>query len=149
MAISFRTMTILDYDDSYRLWAGTCGVGLSSADEPEAIGRYLLHNPDLSFVAHDDRELVGTILGGHDGRRGFIHHLAVRESHRRLGIGRQLVTLCLEALQADYIEKCHLFVFQVNEEAITFWEKIGFTRRSELAMMSQITESSEDQEEKT
>jgi ribosomal protein S18 acetylase RimI-like enzyme len=83
---------------------------------------------------------VGPILAGHDGRRGFIHHLAVRKSHRRLGIGRQLVSLCRKALRAEHIEKCHLFVYQSNRDAIDFWLDIGFTRRSELAMLSQMTE---------
>ena len=128
-----------DYNEAYGLWKATDGVGLSSADEPEAVGRYLIRNPDLSFVAYEGPLLVGTILGGHDGRRGFIHHLAVRLSHRRLGIGRRLVTLCLKGLQTEHIEKCHLFVYQSNDEAIAFWQDIGFTRRSELAMMSQMT----------
>ncbi len=84
--------------------------------------------------------LVGTNLAGHDGRRGFTHHLAVRQSHRRSGTGRQLVSLGLQVLRAEYIEKCHLFVYQSNREAIAFWLDIGFARRSELAMMSQMTE---------
>lgn len=133
-------MNSQDYDEVYTLWTTMDGVGLSSADEPEAIGRYLVRNPGLSFVAHEGLLLVGTILGGHDGRRGFIHHLAIRLSHRRLGIGRQLAILCLKGLRTEHIEKCHLFVYQSNREAIAFWKNSGFTRRSELAMMSQLTE---------
>jgi len=139
MSISYKPMTSLHYEAAYSLWTATEGVGLSSADQPGAIGRYLARNPELSFVAHDGPLLAGTILGGHDGRRGFIHHLAVRSSHRRLGIGRRLVTLCLKALRAEQIEKCHLFVYQSNIEAITFWQKLGFLWRTELAMMSQMT----------
>ena len=133
-------MSSQDYKEAYSLWTATPGVGLSSADEPDAIGRYLVRNPGLSFVAYEGPLLVGTILGGHDGRRGFIHHLAVRPSHHRLGIGRQLVSLCLKRLRTENIEKCHLFVYQSNREAIAFWQNIGFTRRSELAMMSQMIE---------
>jgi ribosomal protein S18 acetylase RimI-like enzyme len=144
MSIEYYPMTVRHYVEAYELWKTTYGVGLSSADEPEAIKRYLARNPGLSFVAHEGSKLVGTILGGHDGRRGFIHHLAVHGSHRRLGIGRQLVFLCIKGLKAEGIEKCHLFVYQSNLEAVAFWQEIGFIMRTELAMMSQMTASVTD-----
>jgi len=80
--------------------------------------------------------VVGTVLCGHDGRRGYIHHLAVAQSHRRRGIGRALVERILSALMAQGIQKCHLFVFGENRQAIAFWERVGFSQRVELVMMS-------------
>jgi len=129
-------MTIADYDQVYALWQACEGVGLSAADEPQAIRAYLERNPGLSAVALDGGRVVGTVLCGHDGRRGYIHHLAVAQSHRRRGIGRALVERILSALMAQGIQKCHLFVFGENRQAIAFWERVGFSQRVELVMMS-------------
>jgi ribosomal protein S18 acetylase RimI-like enzyme len=129
-------MTAADYDQTLALWQEVEGVGLSSADSREQIERYLKRNPGQSLLAWQEDLLVGAVLCGHDGRRGYIHHLAVRPGHRRQGIGRLLVSRCLTALAAEGIEKCHLFVFSQNEAAIKFWQAVGFTGRTELSMMS-------------
>ena len=129
-------MAIEDYDDVVSLWEAAEGVGLSDADSRESTAAYLAHNPGLSFAAHDEGQLVGAVLCGHDGRRGYVHHLAVRRSHRRRGIGRTLADRCLAALRREGIHKCHLFVFSENREAVAFWRKIGWTQRIELVMMS-------------
>ena len=137
MGIELKEMTIQDYDQVLALWRGSEGIGLSDADSKESIKRFLGRNPGLSFIAVDGDQLVGAALCGHDGRRGYIHHLAVRPSHRRQGIGRSLVGRCMYALLRIGIGKCHLFVFDDNQEAIAFWEKVGYTQRVELMMMSQ------------
>ena len=134
-----REMTIQDYGAVIVLWQSVEGVGLSDADAREPIARYLEHNPGLSFTAWDGDVLVGAVLCGHDGRRGYVHHLTVRESHRRQGIGKALVERCLAALKAEGIDKCHLFVFAVNEDAIGFWKSIGWTQRVDLVVMSRYT----------
>lgn len=136
MSLTIEAMTPEYYSQVMALWRAAEGVGLSEADSPEAIGRYLARNPGLSLVASQDGHLVGAILCGHDGRRGYIHHLAVRPEARRQGIGRRLVRECLARLGRQGIQKCHLFVFRANEEAIAFWRAIGFTGRDELSMMS-------------
>jgi predicted N-acetyltransferase YhbS len=87
MSITFREMTIDDYEQAYQLWQACPGGGLSSADSREAITAYLTRNPGMSFVAHDAEKLVGTVMAGHDGRRGYLYHLAVAPSHRQQGIG--------------------------------------------------------------
>lgn len=139
MNLNYREMKIDDYDQVHNLWKTSIGIGLSSADEREQIVIYLERNPGTSFVAFDGPELVAAVLCGHDGRRGYIHHLAVKKSHRFNGIGRQLVEYCLEQLRLHGIQKCHIFVFRENHEAIAFWERVGFTRRLELSMMSSMT----------
>ena len=139
MSVLIREMTKHDYEEVLALWQTSEGVGLSEADWEESIARYLHRNPGLSFVAHDGEQLVGAILCGHDGRRGYIHHLAVSESHRRQGLGRSLVARCLSALRQDGIDKCHIFVFADNQDTIAFWKSIGWTQRVELVMMSQYT----------
>ena len=103
MMYSIKRVTIDDYDAIYELWNSTeqSKRALNPVDDScEGIARYLKRNPDTCFVADRDGEIVGVILAGHDGRRGFIHHLAVREDCRRQGIGERLVARGLEALKA-------------------------------------------------
>ena len=137
MSIEIREMTIEDYEPVYALWHASEGVGLSDADSKEGIKRFLERNPNLSFIALDDATVVGAALCGHDGRRGYIHHLSVNPSHRKQGIGKSLVNRCVFALMQIGIAKCHLFVFGENESAIEFWNKVGWSQRVELMMMSQ------------
>ena len=137
MNVQIREMDILDYDPVYALWQVSEGIGLSDADSKEGIKRFLDRNPGLSFVACDGDKIVGAALCGHDGRRGYIHHLAVAQSHRKQGIGKSLVGRCMYALMRIGISKCHLFVFGDNQEAVQFWSKVGWTERVELMLMSQ------------
>lgn len=137
MSVEIRDMTIADYEVVYKLWSESEGIGLSDADSKEGIKHFLERNPGFSFVALDEGKIVGAALCGHDGRRGYIHHLATAKSHRRQGIGRSLVGRCMYALMRVGIGKCHLFVFGDNQGAIDFWEKVGYSPRVELLMMSQ------------
>jgi len=137
MSIELREMTIDDYESVYSVWKASEGIGLSDADSKEGIKRFLDRNPGLSYVALDEGPIVGAALCGHDGRRGYIHHLAVVKSHRKKGIGRSLVGRCVFALMQIGISKCHLFVYDENQDAIDFWEKVGWSQRVELMMMSQ------------
>ncbi len=138
MEIELREMTIEDYKDVYDLWKNCEGIGLSDADSKEGITRFLERNPGLSFIALDGEEVIGAALCGHDGRRGYIHHLAVKETNRKRGIGKSLVNRCVFALMRIGIAKCHLSVFDDNQGAIEFWKKLGWTQRVELNMMSQF-----------
>lgn len=126
-------------DAARALWARTDGVGLSAADEVEPLGRYLARNPRTSFVAIQGGALVGTLLCGHDGRRGLLHHLAVADHCRRSGLGRRLVDAGLQALRDDGIQKCHLMVFADNPGGLAFWAAIGAQRRVELQLLSLST----------
>lgn len=131
------TLTMDDYDAVLALWKVTEGVGVGKADEPQAIRRYLERNPGMSFVARGaDGALLGAVLCGHDGRRGYVHHLAVRPECRGQGIGRALIDRCLEALAAEQIDKCHLFVFRNNQVGRAFWEKNGWSERTSLTLYS-------------
>lgn len=131
--MTIRVMTMDDYDRVYALWMSCKNMGFNNLDDSrEGIARYLARNPAASFVALEGEELVGVILGGHDGRRGFIHHMAAAESHRRRGIGSALVEHCLSALKEEGIHKAALLVFTYNEAGNAFLEKQGFTLREDL-----------------
>jgi N-acetylglutamate synthase len=128
-----RRMTPEDYDAVYALWAGMPGVGLNEADDSrEGICRYLSRNPNTCFVAQREGRMIGTILSGHDGRRGMIYHAAVAEDERGRGVGRQLVESVVEALRREGIHKALLVAFQWNTAANAFWEALGFTERTDL-----------------
>lgn len=139
MPITLREMTPEDYDAAYALWQASEGIGLGADDSKKGITRFLARNPGLSFVALEGRRLVGAALCGHDGRRGYIHHLAVAESHRRRGVGRALAAQCLSALKRAGINKCHLFVFARNHPALAFWRTIDWEQRMDLIVMSALT----------
>lgn len=128
--------TIDAYDEVLALWRECEGVGLSDADSRENIGRYLERNPGMSFIAKGGEKVVGAVLCGHDGRRGYIHHLAVQPDRRRQGIGRALVERCLAALKTEGVRKCHLFIFNDNVEGIRFWKGVGWTQRADIGVMS-------------
>lgn len=136
MNVTIQVMTIDDYDEVRALWQESQGIDLSAADSRASIARYLDRNPGLSFVARDDGLLVGAVLCGHDGRRGYLDHLAVRASHRRQGIGRLLASRAIYQLIQNQIQKWHLFVREDNQDAILFWSKLGWQERVELISMS-------------
>ena len=131
--LTIRPMTMADYDAAMALWETTPGICIRDVDSRDAIARYLARNPGLSLVAVASGSVVGTVLCGHDGRRGFIHHLAVKEGHRRKGIGRALFDRCVEGLEREGILKTHLFVLNENEGAFAFWEKSGCRKRDDIA----------------
>lgn len=126
-----------DYEAVLALWQAMAGVGLSQADTRPAIARFLERNPGLSFIAQAGPSVIGVVLGGHDGRRGYLHHLAVSPAYRRQGLGQALVERCLAGLNAQGIDKCHLFVFTGNEAAQAFWRDTGWQERSDLIVFSQ------------
>jgi ribosomal protein S18 acetylase RimI-like enzyme len=127
------------YDQAIALWKRTPGVGLSAADERKCIAGFLRRNPGLSFVVRIDGDVAGTILCGHDGRRGLIHHLVVDPQFRRAGYGRTLLTAAMNGLRAEGIDKAHLLVFRSNQDGMAFWRRVS-VERVELALFSVATD---------
>lgn len=126
-------MTVDDYDEVYNLWINTTGMGLNNIDDSRVgIERYLKRNPATCFIAKKDNNIVGVILSGHDGRRGYIHHTAVAVSERRQGIGKALLGAALNALKNEGINKVALVAFKKNDIGNRFWEKNGFIVRDDL-----------------
>ena len=129
-----RTMTPADYDAVYALWMFCKNMGFNDLDDSrEGIARLLGRNPATSFVAVEDARLAGVTLSGQDGRRGYIYHMAVAEDYRRRGVATSLLDRCLTALKAEGINKVALLVFRYNDAGNAFWEKQGFTERTDVA----------------
>jgi len=126
------------YDAVLDLWQKSDGIGLSEADSRENIAVFLERNPGMSFVATANDRIVGAILAGHDGRRGYLYHAAVDADFRGRGIGRALSTRALEALRRAGISKVHIFVYVENNAAFRFWESCGWERREDIQVVSTI-----------
>ena len=128
-----RKMRIDDYDEMYALWQSCTGIGLNDLDDSKiGIDIFLNRNPESCFVAEANKEIVGTILVGSDGRRGHIYHLAVDEKMRNKGIASKLVDTALLALKQMGITKVAFVVFSQNSLANKFWQKKEFRVREDL-----------------
>ena len=139
MDITYSFMTATDLPSVHDLWAQTEGVGLTESDAPEVLQAFLKRNPNLSLVARDSSRLVGAVLCGHDGRRGFLYHLAVISEYRGRGIGRGIVETCLASLAALGILKCNIFLYVDNEAGQRFWDRCGWSGRCDLKIMQCMT----------
>lgn len=131
--MKIRKMQMQDYHEVYSLWLSCSGIGLNNLDDSEkGIAKFLQRNPDTCFVAVDKNRIIGVIMAGSDGRRGYIYHTAVHPDYRNHGIAKQMVDKVMTALQNIGINKVALVVFNHNETGNHFWEKLGFTVRDDL-----------------
>ena len=128
-----RIMTIEDYEGVYALWKKIKGFGIRSIDDSkEGVARFLKRNPTTSVVAEKDGRIVGSILCGHDGRRGCLYHVCVDEDYRRHGIGKRMVVFAMKALKEEKINTVSLIAFTENDIGNAFWNTIGWTERLDL-----------------
>ena len=134
-------MSLADFDAVLRLWRDTAGMGLTDSDTREQTAQYLERNPGLSLVARHEKEIVATILCGHDGRRGYLYHLAVAAKHRRNGLGKKLVQLCLARLEELGILKCNAYVFAENADGEAFWLRHGWELRPNVKLLQKPLKS--------
>lgn len=139
MTIKIREMALDDYHDILLLWKSMEGVVVDDVDSRSAIALYLDRNKGLSFVALAAGSIVGTVLCGHDGRRGLLRHLAVKPEYRRQGIARQLIAKSLDGLHSQGISKCNAYVIEENKSGQEFWKNIGWNM---LARNFKIMQSS-------
>jgi ribosomal protein S18 acetylase RimI-like enzyme len=125
-AVTLRPMTERDLPAATRLWSTAEGVELAEGDSTEELTCYLRRNAGGSFVALAGEQLVGAVLAGHDGRRGFLYHLAVATDRQGAGIGRALVGSSVAALKAAGIVRVLIFVARDNRRGRSFWTKQGW-----------------------
>ena len=134
-----QLMVAEDLPKVIRFWEQMEGIGLNESDSVPALASYLQRNPELSFVARDEQQqIIGAVLCGHDGRRGYLHHLAVAKEYRKMGIGRALVEKCLSVLRALNIPKCNLFLFFNNSGGEAFWREVGWRERGDLRLLQKV-----------
>lgn len=130
----FRPMAPVDLPGARRLWSAAEGVELAEGDSPGELRRYLRRNPGLSHVALVGSRLAGAVLAGHDGRRGYIYHLAVSRRHRGQGLGRALAARSLVALKRTGVIRTLILVSRDNATGRKFWRREGW----ELLRFAQV-----------
>jgi len=135
-SIPVRPMTVADLPAALDLWRQTEGLGLGESDTPPALTAFLERNPGMSCVAlSPEGGLAGAVLCGDDGRRGYLHHLAVARAQRRRGIARALLAHCFAELAARRIPKCNIFLLAGNAEGERFWLREGWQSRGDLRVL--------------
>lgn len=129
-----RTMEPEDYEDVHALWMTIHGFGIRSIDDSkDFVVRFIRRNPTTSIVAEkDDGSIIGAILCGHDGRSACFYHVCVKEEYRRMGIGNEMVSFAMKALEKEHINKVTLIAYQNNEVGNIFWNKEGFLERQDV-----------------
>jgi putative acetyltransferase len=136
MMITVREFVAAVYSAALALWEGMEGVGLNESDTEPAVGRFLERNPGMSAVAVDgEGRVVGAVLCGHDGRRGYLHHLAVARERRRGGAARAMLGHCFARLAAEGIPKCNIYLYANNAAGQAFWLHNGWQVREELRLV--------------
>lgn len=141
--MNILTMRESDYKEAFHLWNQTDGMGLRSLDDSESgISLFLKRNPNTNFICRINGILVGVILCGHDGRRGYIYHAAVDKNYREKGIGKLLVEQVLISLDKEGIKKAALVVYSNNELGNKFWSNLGFSERVDLVYRNKVIDSS-------
>jgi ribosomal protein S18 acetylase RimI-like enzyme len=121
-----------DYDRVLRLWKSIeTGMNVGRSDAPEEIQKKVQRDPDLFLVAEIGDDIVGSVIGAFDGRRGMIYHLAVHRDFRGQGIGAALLVEVEDRLKAKGCLKCLLHVFADNTEAIHFYKNRGWREQTE------------------
>jgi len=124
-----------DWSAAVALWS-SAGMSIGAAETREGVAAFLARNPGLSVVARAKGAVIGTILAGWDGRRGYLHHVAVHPDARRGGVGRALALAARGRLRALGAERVHLFVQQGNTDALAFWQALGWVERDDLRMLT-------------
>ena len=129
-------MTADDYDEVFAMWQITTKRALSDADSRENIAFYLDRNPGMSQIAEIGGKVVGTVLCGHDGRRGFIHHMAVLPEYRRHQIAKRMAEKAIKSLADAGIAKTHIFCYTNNSLGQSFWKAMGWEKRDDVYVFS-------------
>ena len=135
MEIQTREFTIDDYDAAIALWKKVEGLDVAEGDDREAIRRFLKQNRGLSRVATEGAKLVGAALCGHDGRRGYIYHLAVDPAYQGHGLGRRMMDECLAGLKRAGLERANILVAKDNPRGLDFWRRCGWEDLDDAAAM--------------
>ncbi|MHA2288408.1 MAG: GNAT family N-acetyltransferase [Promethearchaeota archaeon] len=128
---------IQDYNEVLELWI-KAGIGIGSSDTKEEISVIMDQNPELFLIGKEEEKIVAVVIGAFDGRRGYVHHLAVDPKYQKEGYGKAIMNELIKRFQKKKVHKIHLFIEKQNNEVINFYSKLGWEIRDDLTMMSYI-----------
>lgn len=135
MKYIIRALLETDYESAVKIWEA-CSITLGASDSKEEILKFMKKNPSTCFGAENNGILTGTVLGGFDGRRGLIHHLAVLPQYRALGIAKKLMMELENSFNKIGVVKINFWVEKRNIEVVKFYEKLGYELRDDILTMS-------------
>ena len=133
--LKIENMTIKHYDEVISLWRRT-ELSLGASDTKPEIERLIKRNPQLCIVGYINGKVIATVMGGFDGRRGYVHHLAVDPEYQNEGYGKLMMDHLIRQFKTLRVVKIHLFVETRNKEVIEFYRSLDWTIRDDLVMMS-------------
>jgi ribosomal protein S18 acetylase RimI-like enzyme len=133
--MKIQTFSMVFYDEVIQLWRNA-GLGVSSSDSKGEVEKMLNRNPDLFLIGTLKDKVVAVVMGTFDGRRGYVHHLAIDPTYQRQGYGTKIMTKLNETFRQKGIHKIHLFIEKHNKEVIDFYKNLGWEIREDLIMMS-------------
>lgn len=125
------------YDDLIELWR-IAGISVSSSDNKEELARMSRQNPDLFLIGKASDAIIGVVMGGFDGRRGYVHHLAVDPNYQKRGYGKLLMDELIKRFRQKGVHKVHLFIEKRNKKVVDFYKNLGWQVRENLIMMSYV-----------
>ena len=135
--MEITVFSINDYKEAVSFWKKTVNkMGTGSIDEIESIKAFFNRNPNMSFIARDSGKIIGTILCGHDGRRAFIHHIAISKDYEEKNLVKKLVDKCMRKLEKEGIKKCHVFIFEENPANKEYCKSLHWVERNDIKMFS-------------
>ena len=135
MDLTFRPFTVTDYEAVTGLWH-RAGIKLTLSDSRHEIARMLDRNPDTCFLASCGDAIIGVVMGSWDGRRGFVHHLAVEPASQRSGVGSAIMAELERRFRVMGVVKMSFLIEQDNTAVVAFYRKLGYELREDLIVMS-------------
>ena len=125
------------YDDVVGLWR-KAGIEVVSSDTIDEVTRVLNRNPDLFLIGKIQERVMAVVMGAFDGRRGYVHHLAVDPDYQKKGFGKTIMDALIEQFRKMNIHKVHLFIEKSNRNVVEFYNNLGWDVRKDLIMMSYV-----------
>lgn len=125
------------YPEVFELWK-KAEIGVGSSDSKEEIALILDRNPDLFLIGKEEEKIIASVIGAFDGRRGYVHHLAVDPNYQKKGYGKAMINDLMERFRKKKVHKIHLFIEKLNKGVMDFYSKHGWEIRDDLIMMSFI-----------
>ncbi len=133
--LKIELFTLRYYHDIIDLWKRS-GIEVGSSDTKDEIAKILKRNPDLFLIGKEDGKVVAVVIGAFDGRRGYVHHLAIDPNYQKKGYGKMMMDELIERFCKEKVHKVHLFIEKHNKEVVDFYKKLRWNIREDLIMMS-------------
>jgi ribosomal protein S18 acetylase RimI-like enzyme len=133
--MKIENFTMQNYQEVLDLWK-RAGIGVSSSDTKEETMLILERNPELFLIGKEQEKIIAVVIGAFDGRRGYVHHLAVDPDYQKKGYGKVIMDNLIERFRQKRIHKIHLFIQKDNKGVLEFYSKQGWETRDDIIMMS-------------